>query len=512
VASPALPRLVYRSLLKALLEQNGWLSWGRFEGLYADAAKRVAARLGGTPVSVSRSTYMRWIAGESTPEGLAQQVLEELFGIGFELLMGPAPDREIELPGVLKVTSRAAAMLVDSKWSTSMLYPTTPVAGVDGSWHLDGVDLLDPTSVAVQMYEATDHPDDDVVAIGPADYPHVRQFVRPTRRALLLASVKERRDGGGEGSLYLLDAAHARRLLAPERPVELIPIPTAYRLDDLTFAVVQGLISADNALGADDRLLDAEEQGLEQHLQRERTVYAREAVPGLSQVGAAWLGSRFCSRHALRWLTKNGAPSALWSRAQIGEEVLPLLLFRQQHQFIDEFTKLAAGGDEQPGVVLCVPEDVVAASPLYQRILFFLALAWLEMRGLVTWVCGEPEYAKSDEFVLVPGEQAVIGTWMRAKDNIWSADVAVRKAQVRDFDLSVRHARAHSVTQGGSSHARLRAAVEYLGLEQTWGTLPRRCAELGAYGTVDMLQSRSRLIALDEVDRALRYVGGLGSA
>ncbi|MDH6522372.1 hypothetical protein M2159_008751 [Streptomyces sp. SAI-090] len=329
---------------------------------------------------------------------------------------------------------------------------------------------------------------------------------------MLLASVKERRDGGGEGSLYLLDAAHARRLLAPERPVELIPIPTAYRLDDLTFAVVQGLISADNALGADDRLLDAEEQGLEQHLQRERTVYAREAVPGLSQVGAAWLGSRFCSRHALRWLTKNGAPSALWSRAQIGEEVLPLLLFRQQHQFIDEFTKLAAGGDEQPGVVLCVPEDVVAASPLYQRILFFLALAWLEMRGLVTWVCGEPEYAKSDEFVLVPGEQAVIGTWMRAKDNIWSADVAVRKAQVRDFDLSVRHARAHSVTQGGSSHARLRAAVEYLGLEQTWGTLPRRCAELGAYGTVDMLQSRSRLIALDEVDRALRYVGGLGSA
>ncbi|MDH6522373.1 hypothetical protein [Streptomyces sp. SAI-090] len=139
MASPALPRLVYRSLLKALLEQNGWLSWGRFEGLYADAAKRVAARLGGTPVSVSRSTYMRWIAGESTPEGLAQQVLEELFGIGFELLMGPAPDREIELPGVLKVTSRAAAMLVDSKWSTSMLYPTTPVAGVDGSWHLDGV-------------------------------------------------------------------------------------------------------------------------------------------------------------------------------------------------------------------------------------------------------------------------------------------------------------------------------------------------------------------------------------
>ncbi|MFF7644103.1 hypothetical protein [Streptomyces canus] len=488
------------------------MSWGRFEGLYAAAAKRVAARVGGTPVSVSRSTYMRWIAGESTPEGLAQQVLEELFGIGFELLMGPAPDRELELPSVLSVTSRAAAMLVDSKWSTSMLYPTAPVAGVDGSWYFDGVDLLDPTSVAVQLYEAMDHPYDDVVAIGPADYPHVRQFVRPTRRALLLAFVQERRNGVGEGGLYLLDAAHARRLLAPERPVEMLPIPSAFRLDDLTFGLVHGLVSADNALSADDQLLDAEEQGLEQLLQRERTVYAREMVPGLSQVGAAWLGSRFCSRHALRWLTKSEAPSALWSRAQIGEEALPLLLFRQQHQFIGEFTKLAAGRVEQPGVVLCVPEDVVAASPLYQRIMFFLALAWLEMRGLVTSVCGDPEYAKIDEFVLVPGEQAVLGTWMRAKDNIWSADVAVRKAQVRDFDLAVRHARAHSVTQGASSHTRLRAAVEYLGLEQIWDTFPQRCAELGAYGTVDMLQARSRLIALDEVDRALRYIGGLGSA
>lgn len=512
MASPALPRAVYRTLLRALLEQNGWLSWGRFETLYANAAKRVAAREGGTPVSVSRATYWRWIAGESTPEGLAQQVLEELFGIGFELLMGPAPDREIELPGVLDVTSRAAAMLVDSRWATSMLHPTTPVAGVDGSWYLDGVNLLDPTSVAVQMYEAIDHSDADVVAIGPADYPHVRQFVRPSRRALLLASVPEGRNGGGEGSLYVLDAAHARRLLAPERPVELLRIPSAYRLDELTFAVVHGLVAADNALGADDRLLDAEEQGLEQYLAKERSVYAREAVPGLSQVGAAWLGSRFCSRHALRWLTKSGAPSTLWSRAQIGEEVLPLLLFRQQHQFIAEFQRLAAGGDEQPGMVLCVPEDVVAASPLYERIMFFLALAWLEMRGLATWLCSEPEYAKFDEFVLVPGEQAVVGTWMRAKDHIWSADVAVRKAQIREFDLAVLHARTHSVTQGGSSRARLRAAVEYLGLEQIWDTLPQRCAELGDYGTVDMLQVRSRLIALDEVDHALRYVGGLGSA
>lgn len=510
--SPVLPRAVFRTLLRALLEQNGWLSWGRFETLYANAAKRVAARAGDTPVSVSRSTYSRWIAGESTPEGVAQQVLEELFGIGFELLMGPAPEREVQFPGVLEVTSRAAAMLVDSRWRTSTLHPTMPVAGVDGSWYLDGVGLLDPTSVAVQMYEATDRPDDDVVAIGPADYPHVRQFVRPTRRALLLASVKERQGGEGEGGLYVLDSAHARRLLAPDRPVELLPIPRAYRLDDLTWALVHGLLGVDIALGADDRLLDAEEMGMEQLLQKERSVYAREAVPGLSQVGAAWLGSRFCSRHALRWLTKNGAPSALWSRAQIGEEVLPLLLFRQQHQFIAEFRKLAAGGDSEPGMVLCVPEDVVAASPLYERIMFFLALAWLELCGLTTWVCSEPEYARFEQFALVPGEQAVVGTWMRAKDHIWSVDVAVRKAQIREFDMAVLHARTYSVTQGSSSRARLRAAVEYLGLDQVWDTLPQRCAELGAYGTVDMLEPRSRLIALDEVDRALRYVGGLRSA
>ncbi|MBC7267684.1 hypothetical protein ACF09G_36610 [Streptomyces albogriseolus] len=511
MASPTLVRPGYRTLLRALLEQNGWLSWGRFEGHYANAAKKVAARMGNTPVSVARSTYMRWANGESTPEGVAQLVLEELFGIDFELLMGPAPDRQVELPGILDVTSRAAAMLVDSKWRTSMLYPTAPVAGVDGAWYLDGLDLLDSTSVAVQMYEATAHFDDDVVAIGPEHYPHIRQFVRPTRRALLLASVDESRDADGEGGLYVLDAAHARRLLAPERPVEMLPIPTAFRLDDVTFAVLRGVLATDNALAADDWPLHAEEQGLEQQLQRERSVYAREAVPGLSQVGSAWLGSRFCSHHAIRWLPKDGAPSALWSRAQIGEEVVPLLLFRQQHWFIDQIQSLAAGGNEPPGMAFCVPEDVVAASPLHERIMLFLALAWLEMRGLVTWVVSEPEYSKIDEFVLVPGEQAVVGTWMRAKDNIWSADVAVRKAQVRDYDLAVRHARAHSVIEGASSGARLRAAVDYLRLDQVWDTLPRRCAELGAYGTVDMLQARSRLIVLDELDQALRFVGRLAA-
>lgn len=504
-------RSSFRTLLRALLEQNHWSSWGLFEGLYADAAKRVAARMGETPVSVARATYMRWASGESTPDGLARLVLEELFGIDFTLLMGPAPARAVVLPGVLDGTSRAAAMLVDSRWSTSMLHPTAPVAGVDGAWYLDGLDLLDSTSVAAQMYVATPHLDDDVVSIGPDDYPHIRQFVRPTRRALLLAFVEERRDGRGESGLYVMDAAHARRLLAPERPVELLPIPTAYRLDDLTFAVLHGLITADNALGADDRLLDAEEEGLEQLLQRERSVYAREAVPGLSQVGAAWLGSRFCSRHALRWLTKSGAPSALWSRAQIGEEAVPLLLFRQQHWFVDQLLKLAAGADEQPGMALCVPEDVVAASPLYERIMLFLALAWLEMRGLVTWICSEPEYAKLDEFVLVPGQQAVVGSWMRAKDHIWSADVAVRKAQVRDFDLAVRHARSNSVIDGSSSAERLRSAVEYLGLAPVWNTLPQRCRELGEYGTVDMLQARSRLVSLDELDKALRFVGRLAT-
>lgn len=508
--SPTLARPAYRTLLTSLLEQNGRLSWGRFEGLYARAAKRVADRVGGTPVSVVRSTYMRWVNGESTPEGVAQLVLEELFGIDFELLMGPAPERQVELPAILDVTSRAAAMLVDSRWSTSSLYPTAPVAGVDGAWHFDGLDLLDSTSVAVQMYEATAHTDDDVVVIGPAHYPHIRQFVRPTRRALLLASVDESRDTG-EGGLYVLDSAHARRALAHERPVDMLPIPTAFRLDDVTFAVLRSVLTTDAALAADDWLLNAEEQGLEQQLQKERSVYARDAVPGLSQVGSAWLGSRFCSAHAMRWLAQGAAPSALWSRAQIGEEVVPLLLFRTQHQFIDQIHSLAAGGNEPLGMAFCVPEDVVAASPLHERIMFFLGLAWLEMRGLVTWVISEPEYSRTDEFVLAPGEQAVVGTWMRVRDTIWSADVAARKAQVRDYDQAVRHARAHSVIAGTSSGARLRAAVDYLRLNQVWDTLPHRCAELGAYGTVDMIQTRSRLIVLDELDRALRVVGRLAS-
>jgi len=497
------PQTTPPNLLRAVLEQRGWLSWAVFDVHFMSTARQVSPT-GQPRVSSSLTSYKRWLSGENLPRGEAAVVLEAMLGVEIELLFRPAPVRDAPVPRPLHLSSRAEALTLDTRYTNSTLFPTSPTAGVDGLWRLDGRELFEGTTVAVQMYEAVALPD-DVVAILSEDYPHLRNFVRPLRRGLLLGSLGA---GLSEGP-FLLDAAYARRHLAVDQPVEMLPIPTAYRVDDLTFAIVWALTLLDDGLSADDSVLHTEEQGLEQYLSKPLSAGPRSLAPDLSQVGAAWLGSRFCSEHALRQLGCGGEPGALWNREQTGEEASMRLFFRHQHHFIVEARQRLAGESGTVGSAHCIPEAVVKDSPSYERILLFLAIAWMEMHGLVAWVCSEPEYSQMDGLVLVPGRQAVISNWLRTPD-IWFADVTDRKSRIRAYSQAVDHARMHSVIEGATAPERLHALADYLELDWSW--LARRCRELGGYGTVDMLRPRSRLLTLTELDRVLDFVGGFSAA
>ncbi|MFG1922186.1 hypothetical protein [Cryptosporangium sp. NPDC048952] len=493
-----IPAMAERTLLRAVLDQRGWASWPVFEMHFADAARRVAERTAAAPMSISQATFKRWLSGERDPRSLAGVVLEEMLGVETELLFRPAPAHDVVLPRPLGLSERAAALALDARWGNSLLFPTSPAAGVDGSWRMDGLGLFDGTSVAVQAYEGTALTD-ELVGIGPDDYPHLRSFVRPLRPALVLAAL---RAPAGTG-LYAMDAAHVRRQLTLDRPVDVLPIPAAYRLDDLTYGLTWALTNLDDGLCADDAALRVGAADLDTQLVRPLTAVARAALPGLSSVGAMWLGSRHCARHAVRRMPEESDALAFWHRECRGEESAARLFFR--HDVLREGLRRTTG---ETVAAYCVPAAAVKDSPTFERLLLFASIALTESYGVPTWVCAEPEYSQVDEFLLVPGQRAVVGNWLRTPD-VCQVDVTDRKAALRTYEDAVDHARARSVATGATTGVRLRALADHLDLDWSWVT--RRARELSEYGLADMLRPRSRLLTLSQVDRVLAFLGKLDS-
>ncbi|MFW6691929.1 hypothetical protein [Streptomyces sp. MAR4 CNX-425] len=493
------------TLLRVELAKRGWARFSTFEVHYTHAARKAAAEYGDprlARLTISSTTFKRWLAGEQIPRGNAGTVLEHMLGIDVDALLGPAPTRTFTTPRLPDDASLATARALDVTWSTSFLSPTAPAPGGGGVWQLDGHRVFDGTSVAVQLYEAEGGPDS--VVIGPDDHPHLRDFIRPARRALLLAALGARRGDG----LFVLDAVRARQPVAAD-PVDVLPIPRAYRLDDLTYGVLWAVLNLDDGLLADDAVLEAERGGLDDFLGRERSAVARSAMPELSDVGTAWLGSYVCDQHVLRRLRADpgGEPPVFWAREQYGEEAAAWLFFRHKHDYLRSLRETLAGTDGPHGHAFCLPHNAVKTSERYERTLLFLALALLERRGLTTWVCTEPEYAQVDGFALLPGQRAVIANWLRT-DGIWQVDTTGHWARLRAYTDAVRHARTHSVTDGATAAERLRRLADHLDLDWRW--LTARCAELGRYGSAGMLRPRSRLIGLEELDDVLRFVGELG--
>ncbi|GAA0276738.1 hypothetical protein [Cryptosporangium japonicum] len=485
-----------RTLLRAVLDQRGWASWPVFEMHFGDAARRVAERTAAAPMSISQATFKRWLSGERDPRSLAGVVLEEMLGVETELLFRPAPSHDVVLPRPLGLSERAAALALDARWGNSLLFPTSPAAGVDGSWRMDGLGLFDGTAIAVQAYQGIALTD-DLVGIGGEDHAHLRSFTRPLRPALVLAALHA---PAGTG-LYATDAAHVRRQLTLDRPGDALPIPAAYRLDDLTYGLTWALTNLDEGLCADDAALRAGAADLDAQLARPLTAVARAALPGLSSVGATWLGSRHCARHTARRLPADPDTLAFWHRECRGEESAARLFFR--HGVLAEGLRRTGG---RAVAAHCLPEAAVKDSPGFERLLLFASIALTESHGVPTWVCTEPEYSQVDEFTLVPGRRAVVGNWLRTPD-VCQVDVTDRKAALRTYADAVDHARAHTVATGTTPVARLRALVDYLDLDWPWAI--RRARELSEYGLADMLRPRSRLLTLSQADRVLAFLGKL---
>lgn len=491
------------TLLRVMLERLNWAKFAVFDVQFNLAARRAAkeyenSRLGS--VSVSRITFKRWLAGTQSPQGDAATVLAFMLGVEVDLLLQRVPSREVVPARLPHGASLTAARTLDALWSTSSLSPTESAPGTGGLWYLDGLGIFDGTAVPVQMYEATPH--DDCVLIEMADNPHLRAFVQPARRALLLASLGGH---GGEG-LFVLDSGRARSQLNSD-PREMLPVPEPYRLDDLTFGILWATLNLEDSLLADDHVLDYEMRELSHHHARPRSAVARSAVPELSGVGAAWLGSAFCSLHIDRHLEEATEPPLFWSREQTGEEAAGWLFFRHKHLYLTQATDRFAGTRDQLGHAFCVPEMAVKNSERYERVLLFLAVAMMEMYGLSVWVCTEEEYTQIDGFVLTPSHRAIVANWLRS-DGIWQVDITEQRSQVRTYTEALQHARTHSVMAGPTPAYRLRALAAYLDIDWAW--LVRRCAEMGAYGSSGMLRPRSRLLSMEKLDGVLRFVGELG--
>ncbi|MFE6977167.1 transcriptional regulator, XRE family protein [Streptomyces sp. NPDC057682] len=492
-----------RTLLQHLLETTPGLdctTWARFQVLWARMADEAAQglelpRL--AQVRVSRSSYQRWLSGAHTTKGDTARILEWYFRRSAGELARPAPRREIVRPGILDPsTLTAATRALDYTWDASRYVPGEPSTGVIGTWEISGGRHFDGTAIGLQLYEAA--PDGDHVTLRDADMQHLDSFVRSSRRGALLASLGA---AGGTG-LYLLDAAHARRQLTAGRAPR---IPAAYQLDDLTFSLAQALYVLDDGMLADDLPLSDRAEELGYYVKSGDSAPPRSDMPELSPVGAAWLGSSLCAQYITRRLDELPAVPAFWTREATGAECAPWLVFRHKHEYLRAVASRFAGADSPLGRAFCVPEQAVHSTEPYERILLLLTVAMMEMYRIKVWITSDPAYSRTEGFVLA-GNRAILANWVR-EDSVWRVATTSAAKDVVPYRAAIAHAQAHSVIDGPTPAARLRALAEYLELDWAW--LTGRCRALGESGASGMLRPRSRHLTLKALDQTLLFLGAL---
>ncbi|TGB15544.1 transcriptional regulator, XRE family protein [Streptomyces sp. MZ04] len=449
-------------------------------------------------VRPSTATYKRWLAGTHIPRGDLRTILEAYFGKKVEALFQLVPARDIVRPRPLDRRTRTAVrQSLDYTWPTSRHVPGEPDAGIFGSWELTGGRHFDGTSIGVQIYEA--EPRGDVMEISSADLPHLETFVRSSRRGVILASPGA---AGGSG-LYVMDAALARQdLFVGQDP----RVPLAYQLDDLVYAMIWALHVMDDGLLADDNPLSDRAEQLRHYVRISNSAPPRSEMPDLSPIGAAWLGSSLCAQYIVRHLGDLPEVPAFWTREATGEECAPWLLFRHKHDYLQKVADRFAGPGSALGRAFCVPESVVRSSEVYERILLFLAIAMMEMYGVKVWLSAEQEFQEVEGFVLARN-QAILANWVR-EESVWRVATTSTRREVAPYQEVIDHARAHSLVDGPTPTARLRALADYLGLDWTW--LVGRCQDLAEEGLTRMLRPRSRLLTLTALDETLRFICMLG--
>jgi transcriptional regulator with XRE-family HTH domain len=394
------------------------------------------------------------------------------------------------------------ARFAGERWPALRLCRPAPDYGIDWTMLIPGGRATTGSELAVQVHAAHSRSTGGLnVRINDAQ--RTDEFISRPGRAVLVAA-----DAAGEAQrFYLLDASNLRgRSSAAGRAPLDVTVPEAYELDDLTYGIIWTAASLDDALGADDRLLEEVRSDLTMYEQWSASAVSREVATGLSPVSHMWLGSDFCARHILRTLPDLPERPTFWTREQRGEEASTWLLCDHKHRYLHQTAQLLGRGAVR---AFCVPEHAVAPSARYERILLFLAMALMEFLGIHVQVTTEPDYGSVEGFVLAPGRQAIIANWVRG-DGMWHVDVTSHTRLVHRFTDIAGYVATHSIIEGPNSVGRLQALASYLGLDWAW--LTRRCADLSQHGTAALISTRSRLVSSAGVDAACAFVGSLAQA
>ena len=394
------------------------------------------------------------------------------------------------------------AATMRERWPDTRLSRPVPDYGVDWNLLLPGGQAFDGSNATVQLHPVATNQGRQTV-IDVAEPGRLQQFLHMPRRGLLIGA-----DQSGERMRFVgLDAQEARRGLSRHPAArQAISAPAAYQLDDLTYGILWAVANLDDSLTDDDSALTESRRSLRVYEDLASSAVSRDVAADLTAVSQAWLGSDFCARHILRHMDELDAVPMFWTREQRGEEACGWLLFGHKYQYL-RATSERFGSTPEPLVrAFCVPETAVHAAPVFERVLLLLSMALMESLGIRVQVCAEAQYGEIAGFVLAPGRQAILANWVRSL-GMWHVDTTVRRPLLREFADAAGHARAHSTIDAPTAAGRLAALADYLGLDWTW--LGRRCAELGEHGLAGLARPRSRLLSLEGLDRACRYVGGL---
>jgi hypothetical protein len=196
-------------------------------------------------------------------------------------------------------------------------------------------------------------------------------------------------DGPGSTDYYAVDARRAHS--GPNNGGCPLRIPTAYRLDDLTYAGLWAASNLEQALLDDDAALDRAHRRTLAGSRADRPEIGGEELDDLSPVSRMWLGSQICADHITGNLGRFGGVPAFWTREQRGKEASTWLL--SAHKL--EYLRTTSGrGSDAPSRVFCVPEAVVTQTSRAERTLLLLAVALMEAHGVTVHVTSDPSYGQ----------------------------------------------------------------------------------------------------------------------
>ncbi|TDB73224.1 XRE family transcriptional regulator [Micromonospora sp. KC723] len=353
-------------------------------------------------------------------------------------------------------------------------------------------------AIDVELYPAVD--DGRVLAtITNAD--SEQRWRRSVQRRLILGHV----DTLDRAVVFALDSRRAyRHLVEAGRDARLL-IPRAYQLDAITAGVLWAVTNLDLSLLLDDARLDAAQAAASPYRDMARSTGSGDIAEDLDSVSRLWMGSAFCADHIRRHYDVLSDVPVYWTREQRGEEASTWLLFRHKLRYLRDTAERFRSASQPMTRMFCLPTRAVAASSMSERILLLLAVALMESLGIHTAVTDDPEYATLPGLVM-DKQRVIIATWIRA-DDVWHVDVSDHRNTIAAYRDALGHVQAHSVTADDTPGGRLQTLAEYLNLDWRW--LQGRCADLGQYGFVGLAEPRSRLLSLDGVDQACRFIGTL---